>query len=126
STPYGAPGIRLRVDPMERVYIQAGVYDGNPDLSRSGTRIRLGSDEGALVYAEGGYKLNGGKNDTGLPGSYKVGAFLHTDDFADIYDTVGGMFGFTAGTRAEHHYNYGAYFLGEQTLYREKAKDDPA
>src|SRR5215207_1012090 len=39
STPYGAPGARLRVSPTERCYVQAAVYDGNPDRSRSGTRI---------------------------------------------------------------------------------------
>ena len=126
STPYGAPGVRLRIDPVDSVYVQAGVYDGNPDRSRSGTRIRLASDEGALAYFEAGYRLNGSKEDQGLPGSYKVGAFFHTDDFVDLYDTIGGMFGFTVGTQAAHPYNYGGYLLAEQMLYREKGKDDPA
>jgi porin len=126
STPYGTPGARLRIDPIERFYVQAGVYDGNPDRTRSGTRIRLASDEGALAYFEAGYKLNGAKGDEGLPGSYKVGGFLHTDDFLDLYDTIGGMFGFTAGTEPAHGNNWGVYMLAEQMLYREKTKDDPA
>src|SRR6185503_17353963 len=78
STPYGAPGIRLRVDPIEQLYVQAGVYDGNPDRGYTGTRIRLGEDEGALAYFEVGYKLNQEKESRGLPGNYKLGAFFHT------------------------------------------------
>jgi len=126
STPYGAPGVRLRVDPSEKFYVQIAAYDGLPDRSRSGTRINLNSDEGALIYAETGYKLNGGKDDHGLPGSYKLGAFYHTDDFFDIYDSVAGLFGLSSGTQPPHHGTYGAYLLAEQTLYREKLKDDPA
>src|SRR4051812_29677922 len=126
STPYGAPGVRLRIDPTDKFYVQAAAYDGNPDRSRSGTRINLNSDEGALLYFETGYKLNGAKGDPGLPGSYKVGAFYHTDDFADIYDTFGGAFGFSSGTKPPHSGNYGAYLLAEQTVYREKGPDDPA
>jgi porin len=126
STPYGAPGARLRVDPTDKFYVQAGVYDGFPDRSRSGTRINLNSDEGALIYFETGYRLNGRKGDSGLPGSYKLGGFYHTDDFLDLYDTIGGMFGFSSGTQPAHHGNYGAYVLAEQTLYREKGPEDPA
>ena len=35
STPYGVPGVRLRVDPCEHGYFQVGAYDGNPDFSDS-------------------------------------------------------------------------------------------
>jgi porin len=126
STPFGGPGARLRYDPIPQVYVQAGVYDGFPDQGYTGTRVNLNDNEGALAYFETGYRLNQGKDDTGLPGSYKVGAYFHTDDFLDLYDTIGGAFGFTAGTRAPHGGNYGVYLLGEQLLYREGAKDDPA
>lgn len=119
STPYGAPGVRLRVDPFERFYVQAGVYDGLPELSGGGTRINLNKDEGALAYFEAGYRLNGGKEDTGLPGNYKIGAYYHTDDFYDFSSIF-------AGAPETHSGNYGYYFLVDQMLYREIGKEDPA
>lgn len=66
------------------------------------------------------------EGDTGLPGSYKFGAFYHTDEFYDVYDAIGGLFGFTKGTQDPHDGNYGAYFLAEQMLTREQDKADPA
>jgi len=126
STPYGAPGVRLRVDPIEQIYVQAGVYDGNPDTSFSGTRIKLSKEEGALAYFETGYRLNQRKEDQGLPGNYKIGAYFHTGDFSDVYDVIASQFGITAGTQPPHPNNYGWYFLADQMVYREQGKDDPA
>lgn len=120
STPYAAPGARLRVDPCESFYLQAAVYDGNPDFSSSGTRINLNQSEGALAYFEIGYRLNQRKGDKGLPGNYKVGAYFHTDDFVDNYTFL------TTGTPAFHPNNYGAYFLADQYLFRENTEEDPA
>jgi porin len=114
------------VDPIEQAYFQAGVYDGNPDTSFSGTRVKLSKEEGALAYFEAGYRLNQRKSDTGLPGNYKLGTYFHTGDFSDVYDTIAGAFGLTPGTQPPHPNNYGWYFLAEQMLYREKSKEDPA
>ncbi len=104
----------------------AGVYGGNPDTSFSGTRFNLSESEGALAYFETGYRLNQRKDDLGLPGNYKVGAYFHTGDFSDIYDTIAGAFGVTAGTKPPHPNNYGWYFLADQMVYREQGKEDPA
>lgn len=126
STPYGAPGVRLRVDPIEHWYFQAGVYDGKPDLSDSGTRINLNDKEGALAYFEAGYRLNDSKDSSGLPGSYKVGGYLHTDDFQDVHEAAAAAFGLTSAQPRMHPNNYGVYLLAEQMIYREQQKDDPA
>ena len=88
--------MRLRVDPIEHWYFQAGVYDGKPDLSDSGTRINLNDKEGALAYFEAGYRLNDSKDSSGLPGSYKVGGYLHTDDFQDVHGAAAAAFGLTS------------------------------
>jgi porin len=125
STPYGAPGARLRYSPTERCYVQAGVYDGNPDRFGDGTRINLHENEGALAYFEIGYRLNGAAGDTGLPGNYKAGGWYHTDDFYDYYSTLTAPLTMTAPE--QHSGNWGVYFLADQTLYRENAPDeDPA
>src|SRR5262249_11162486 len=126
STPYGTPGVRLRVDPIPQFYAQAAVYDGLPDFSRSGTRINLNEDEGALSYFEVGYRLNMAKDDEGLPGSYKLGGYYHTDDFANIYEAGAQAFGLTTSAPHQFSGNYGGYFLAEQMVFRELNKDDPA
>jgi porin len=125
STPYGAPGVFVRVDPRESIYVQAGAYDGNPDRSFSGTRVNLNEDEGALIYFEVGYRLNQGREAQGLPGNYKLGAYYHTDEFLDVYEATLAAFG--AGPPARNlSGNYGVYFLADQYLSMEKAEDDPA
>jgi len=52
SSPYGAPGVRLKVNATEELYLQAGAYDGYPDQT-DGTRVRLSADEGALRTFDG-------------------------------------------------------------------------
>lgn len=126
SSPFGAPGVRLRVDPTERFYVQVGAYDGNPDMGYTGTRVNLNDNEGALFYFETGFKLNQREQDTGLPGNYKIGGFLHTDEFADNYETLGGFFGLSHGNAPLHSETFGAYLLAEQTLFREVGREDPA
>ena len=130
STPFAAPGARLRWDPVPQFYAQAAVYGGQPDQSSSGTHFTLDETAGVLSYYEIGYRLNQQKSDTGLGGSYKLGAWLHTGNFDDV---EGGIFaaalaagGAPSPVVGLHQYNYGIYFLAEQQLYREIGKDDPA
>lgn len=123
STPYGAPGALLKFKPTENTYLQVAAYDGSPDLD-DGTRIELNRQEGVLLYFETGYRLNQGKDDTGLPGNFKLGAFYHTGDFPDIESVFGASIG--ANEVSFHPNTYGLYVLADQTLYREVGKDDPA
>lgn len=124
SSPLSSPGIRLRYDPTPRCFVQAAIYDGNPDMSSSGTRINLNNQEGALIYAETGYKWNQAQEDSGLPGTAKVGGWYHTDDFYDNYNTILSLFG--ASTAETHSGNYGVYATLDQSLYREGDAKDPA
>lgn len=138
STPYGAPGVRLRLDPCEHGYFQVGAYDGNPDFSDSGTRPSLRSEEGALIYGELGWKINQTKEAEGPPGNLKLGAYYHTDDFYDMYEgTFNAFDNFIAsqgiplppispGVARTREGNYGLYLLADQTLWREIGKEDPA
>src|SRR5262252_2243488 len=83
STPYGAPGVLLKVDATEKIYVQAAAYDGYPNINGNGLNWTWNSSEGTLFYFETGYRLNQGKEDTGLPGNFKLGAFLHSGDYPD-------------------------------------------
>jgi porin len=127
STPYGAPGARLRVDPSPRWVAQVGVYDGLPDTGWGGTRINLNEAEGALIYGEVGYRRNQAEGDTGLKGNIKVGVYYHTDEFDNIDDAVSAAFGLIpVGSIGENSGNFGVYGLIDHQLYREMEKDDPA
>ena len=79
STPYGAPGARLRLDPCSHAYFQVGVYDGNPDRKHGGTHVKLSSEEGALIYAELTLKINQSDAATRPPGNLKLGGYYHTE-----------------------------------------------
>ncbi len=127
STPFGSLGLLVKVAPSENWYVQAAVYDGNPDDSSHGTRLRLAEDEGALIYAETGFKWGG---TDGLPGSLKLGGFYHTDEFTDVKEgsafVIANAFGLPAITPKDRSGNYGAYFLAEQYLWLEQGRDDTA
>jgi porin len=127
STPYAAPGVRLRYDPSPRWIVQVAAYDGLPDLGWSGTRINLNEDEGALLYGEIGYRLNQDAGDTGLKGNFKVGLYYHTDDYADIEQATYAAFGVIPPASVQQHRGtYGAYALIDQQLYQEQKNEDPA
>ncbi|MDB6125501.1 MAG: Porin [Pedosphaera sp.] len=130
STPYTAPGARLRWDPTPMNYVQAAVYGGNPDTTYSGTQFRWNEDEGVLAYFETGFRLNQQKEDTGLPGTYKAGGYYHTGKFVDVNQATAGAINSAIGlpAAAPHVYsgNYGFYLLAEQQLYREVKGEDPA
>jgi len=123
SSPYGAPGVRLKVNATDQLYVQVGAYDGYPDQD-DGTRFKLSEDEGALVYGEIGYRFNQRKEDTGLPGNLKLGGFYHTADFPDNRSVFNAMLG--AGNVQFHPNTYGGYFLADQMLFREIGKEDPS
>jgi porin len=123
STPYGAPAARLKVNITAKFYAQVGAYDGYPDQD-NGTRVRLDGEEGALIYAETGWRMNQEKEDTGLPGNLKLGAYIHTSDFPDNLSVFRAEIG--AGTVTFHPNTYGAYFLADQTLFFAHGKEDPA
>lgn len=122
STPYGALGALVKYEPCKSFYVQAAVYEGNPDDSYHGVDFSLDDDEGALIYAETGIRWN---LEAGLPGTLKVGGFYHTDEFTDAREGVNYATGLAADAD-EHSGNYGAYLLAEQYLWLEQGRDDKA
>lgn len=122
STPYGALGALVKVEPTDGFYVQAAVYEGNPDDSYHGVDLSLDGDEGALIYAETGFRWN---RERGLPGTVKLGGFYHTDEFSDVREGVRYAVGIAAEPR-EHSGNFGGYLLAEQYLWLEEGRDDPA
>lgn len=92
---------RLRLGDVEGRYVQAGVFDLNPenlDPDRGFSLYRQGT-EGALVPVEAGWHRGGD-----LPGDYKIGAYYSNAETRDYAD------GGTTGRR------YGAWFVVRQQV----------
>ena len=125
------PGLRLRVEPSEKFYLQTAVYDGDsfdsptgdPHVNSSGTHIHLSDDQGVFWLSEFGYRLNPGSKEK-LDGEYKVGFWLHTGDFlSNFHDRNGDPF-IVSGLEPLHHSeNYGGYVVAEQTVWRKQERE---
>ena len=125
TTPLATPGAVLAWTPNPEHYLQAGLYDGTPDQSYSGTRFQINQQDGALAYLETGWRRHPGTNDPAPGGTLKLGAYYHTSQFTDAHD---GVF-YAAGLNpnpAQHTGNYGVYLVAEQQLWLTHGKTDPA
>jgi porin len=61
------------------------------------------------VIGELGYLYNQGQGSTGLPGNYKIGAYVDSNGYPDL----------SSAAQAEIRGNYGFYVLVDQMVYRE-------
>ena len=123
-----APGVRVRLDLSSQWYVQGALYDGDPfdsatgdpHITSDGLHFHLGSSQGYLSIGELGFKLNQGEKAEGLPGTYKVGGWFHSGDFADNYlDVNGASFALSGLAPMNHSGNFGLYASAEQMVLRE-------
>jgi porin len=138
--PYAAPGIRLQIDPDEHWRFLGAVYAGNPapdrlgdpnpnrgpsdDFDNSGADFYVNGSQGIFDIDELWYNLNKEANAHGLPGTYKIGGWFHTDTFSDRrYDNNGIPLASPAGdghSRALDG-NYGFYGIADQAVWQDKS-----
>ena len=75
----------MKVQPRDDLAILLGVYSGSPapagQDNTSGTSFVL--DQGVFVIGEVQYSINAGEKATGLPGTYKLGAWYNSNAFPD-------------------------------------------
>jgi len=125
--PVAAPGVRVQFNATEELSFIAGVFDGDPGeeaVNSSGTRVRLGSDEGALLTVEAIYAPDVGEN--GRVGTYKLGGWYHSGDFEHqrIDDTGLSLADAgSSGNPAAESGNWGIYFVVDQGLWRESGEE---
>ena len=112
-----ALGIQAAFGPTDQITLRAGLYDGDtlddpagdPARHPHGLHFELDDNQGAFALAELGVMWPAGPAAPDRPGGFKVGAWIHTADFADLSDPV-----------RNHRGNYGVYFLVEQLLWPER------
>lgn len=125
--PVAAPGIRLRADPVDFCYAELAVFSGDvgePNTTnKHGTRLSFSGEDGVLVFAEIGYKLNPKERQpaqastcTAIPlaGTYKLGGYYDSKEFSD------------SGDGAPHRGDYSVYFIADQELWHPRESADRA
>lgn len=138
--PVAAPGLRLRAAPTKSFYAEAAVFSGEvgepSTTNKHNTRLRFRGEDGALVFAEIGYKWNPKEKEPAQPtapdeppdpaapppppklptlsGSYKLGGYYDSKNFDD------------SGGGASHHGDYSIYFIADQGLWHPGEDGDRA
>ncbi len=127
--PLATPGVRVRVRPTDELTGLAGVFNGDPSgpgpgtpqsRNPSGTAFRLKDNVLALLEVQ--YAINQAEGATGLPGTYKLGAYYHGGSFADQRRNAAGLS--LADPDAEgtdprgRRRNYGLYAVADQLVWR--------
>jgi porin len=133
--PLPAPGVRIRVKPIDEVAFQAAVFSGDPsggDGSNQSAPLPTGTvfsfRGGAFVIAEASYLPNQSPGAKGLPGAYRIGAWYHTSPrFADQrFDNIGLSLTDpqSTGIPLNHTGDTGFYGVVDQMFYRVPGTED--
>jgi porin len=110
--PVATWGLRTKVMPVESWSVMTGLYYSDPTLARNsahGIDFSIRSSAGIFVIGELGYLYNQGQGATGLPGNYKIGAYVDSNGYPDL----------SSAAQTEIRGNYGFYVLVDQMVYRE-------
>jgi porin len=125
--------VRLKIDPNPNASLLVGVFNGDPAgpgtndpqiRNRYGLNFRL--QDRPLAMTEGQLRVNQDKTDTGLAGSYKLGAFQHFGSFDDQRIGTDGLSladPSSNGQAASKRGNSGVYAVIDQQLWRPKGAE---
>ena len=124
--PLATPAVRVKVEPLPGLAVLAAVFDGLPagpgesdpqQRDRHGTNFRV--TDPPLFFLEAQYRYNQGEAARGLPGTLKLGAFLHEGQFDDERFGSDGLPLADGGEVVRSHKsNGGAYAILDQQVYR--------
>jgi porin len=104
-------GAMMEGKPVDDWYFKLGVYGADTDLNRNsahGLDWTFRFNKGAFLIGQGGYRPNSTPDAIGLPGSYSVGWYYVTGQFALQRNPAQDVTG-----------TYGGYVMLEQMLFRE-------
>jgi porin len=117
--PLTSTGARLKLQPIDSIYFMTAVYNGDAGTQKGnndGTRFGFSAQTGILSFTELGYLLNQGKDDKGMPGSYKLGGWVHTANFSTWSSQAALAKG--AGPLQSAGVGYGIYGVADQMIWR--------
>jgi porin len=132
--PLATPAVRLKFQPTDALIFLAAVFNGNPAgvgpgnpqaRDGSGTAFRVG--DGALLFFEAQYALNQGEGAEGLPGTYRLGAWYNSLNFASPSTATNGVSlasPASSGMPRQIRGNYSIYGVGDQMVWRKQGTKD--
>jgi porin len=127
--PLATPGVRVTVNPNDKLALMVGVYNGDPAppcasddpqvCNPHGLDFEL--DDPPLLMIEGKYSY--GKT---LPGTIKVGGWNHFGTFEDVrFDSGGALIATTGNPGRPLDNDWGFYGIIDQLVWRVPGSDDP-
>ena len=133
--PLGTPAVRLKLLPSDSVTLLLALFNGDPvppgtpgdPQANEGGGTAFRTNGGALWFAEAQWARNQGKDATGLPGTFKIGAWYHSGYFADQRIGADGLSladPASDGRPLLRHGDYSVYALADQTLWRPAGATD--
>jgi porin len=132
--PMATPFARVKYHPSDAITLVGAVFNGDPAPPGSGdpqlrdaggTAFRL--NDHALLFTELWYSHNKAADATGLPGTYKLGAWFHSGHFADErFDNTGLSLANPAssGVPRDHRHDFAFYGIADQMVWRRSGTKD--
>ena len=129
--PLATPGVRVAVNPSEKVGLMVGVYNGdpappcaNPDPQRCNDHgLDFELDDDPLLMVEGVYRYN---QEGRLPGAVKVGGWNHFGTFEhQRFDSGGALIAVTGEPGKPLDNDWGLYGIIDQLIWRVPGSEDP-
>jgi porin len=138
--PLSAPGIRVRVRPIDSLTFLAGVFSGNPapndnpdPQQADPSGLSFPFNRGALAIAELQYtypslgSMVSASQSSSLSGTYKIGVWYDTENFADEeHDNTGLSLDNpdSSGIPAKHDGDYAFYAVMDQMIWNDPNDPD--
>ncbi|BAT60066.1 porin B precursor [Variibacter gotjawalensis] len=131
--PLSTPGVRIKIDPNPNLSWLTAVFNGDPagpgpldpEIKNShGINFRM--NDAPVVISELIYRYNQGKDDKGLSGNIKLGAWYHSGQFdSQRFASDGRLLAdpTSTGVAKRLRGNQGIYTVVEQQLYRPQGGD---
>lgn len=127
--PLATPGVRVHAAISESIGARVGIYNGDPAgpgatnpqaRDASGTLFR--TSDGVFAIAELQYVINQDAKAEGLPGSYKLGGWYNSNNFADQRFAANGVVlanPLAAGGAKQRRGTFSFYALVDQAVTKE-------
>ena len=128
--PLATPGVRVAVNPNDKLGVMVGVYNGDPappcaseDPQRCNDHgLDFELDDDPLLMVEGAYKYNQNR----LAGTVKIGGWNHFGSFEDQrFDSGGALIAVTGNAGRPLDHNWGLYGIIDQLVWRVPGSEEP-